>query len=165
MFILFLLLTTTLTSLTFAAPPQPMTPAPQSLNDNVACAAIPYMGVIPADCTRLLDNLDDFADWPDEYIDFGILGPGGRETPVFVQVGYCRVGVVAILPERRPVERMRLKDYMSDLRRINRQCLLGPSSRWNAGRSTIGEEGKFYAYLGGVPIQGQKGVVNGEREG
>ena len=153
------------TSFTLAAPPQSHTPAapPLSpLNSTVQCEDVPAAGVVPADCTYLLNHLDDIAHWANEYITFGVLQPGGRETPIFVYAGFCRLGVLAAFPERRPVDRFRLKDYIHDLREINSRCLLHSGGRWNAGVAPVGAEAKFYAYLGGIPYEKEReGVAQG----
>ena len=161
-FLLFLL-HTLFTSLSIAAPPQSITAAapPPYLNNTIICGSVPYMGVIPSDCTYLLNNLDEFADWPREYLYYGGRGRQGLVTPVFVQESFCRVGVLAISPEQSPVERFRLKDYMDDLRRVNQRCILDPMSRWNAGKVAVGTEGRFYAYLGGVVLRNETGEVAG----
>ena len=163
--LLSLLPLTLVTYLTQAAPPKSVTPAAlpsQSLNGSIACQSRPDAAVIPADCNYLLQHLSELAPWTDEYINFGVLEPGGRETPIWVHSGFCQLGVLARSPREREIDRFRLKDYMQDLMLISSLCLLAPRTRWNAGTAEVGDLGRFYAYLGAVPYKKKReGVAQG----
>ena len=98
------------------------------------------------DCTQLLDDLSH-APLINDMITWGKNQPPPGNIPVSLASDSCRLDLYARHPRRTETESFRLATYYEDLRQVNERCLKG-NPDYNRGMVGIGEEMKFFAYLG-----------------